>query len=267
MKHEVANQLRFHRSGQGGDTVTPLGNGPGLRLPDRTDGKTITAIHDLSGAPFSSFHRAANLRDLLQQETGRPYKVTEQGELFVVERSNLGADPGAKPAPREDADTRTPTRVLHPAARSYWPSWVLISLCALVFVACRTPGTWAPWLDSAGLPISAAMVGHYVALAAAGVGIITLLRIYIAVYTVRYRVLADAVEISEGFIARRQRHIQLRHVRSVGLRNGFAERLLGVGTLEFASAGTSEVDIRFAGISRPARLRTDIQTRINQQTR
>jgi hypothetical protein len=65
-------------------------------------------------------------------------------------------------------------------------------------------------------------------------------------------------------VAIQTRRVRLQHVRSVGLQQTMFGRIFNVGTLEFASAGTGEIDVRFAGIRRPATVRSLIHERINR---
>ncbi|PKM38189.1 MAG: hypothetical protein CVV06_01880 [Gammaproteobacteria bacterium HGW-Gammaproteobacteria-10] len=65
-----------------------------------------------------------------------------------------------------------------------------------------------------------------------------------------------------GILVRDMTHVRFQEIRRVGLRQGLLDRLLNTGILEFASSGTDDVDIRFIGIANPARVRAEIEERI-----
>jgi uncharacterized membrane protein YdbT with pleckstrin-like domain len=106
--------------------------------------------------------------------------------------------------------------------------------------------------------------GDAVAVAALAICFLVLGRWVYGRYSRLYRVTHDAIEEIVGIVAIQTRRVRLQHVRSVGLQQTVFGRIFNVGTLEFASAGTGEIDVRFAGIRRPATVRSLIHERINR---
>ena len=92
---------------------------------------------------------------------------------------------------------------------------------------------------------------------------------FIYSYYARKLFIEDEFVLSKrGIIA--QDHIQIRYVdiKTVGIRQTIIERLLGIGTLHLASAGTNgEVDIIFDNLISPAYMRTRIQKLIEKTRR
>jgi uncharacterized membrane protein YdbT with pleckstrin-like domain len=86
-------------------------------------------------------------------------------------------------------------------------------------------------------------------------------------YSQCYRLRDGAIEVQTGLIARRTRRVNLTHIRSVGLEQSLWGRLFSVGHLEFASAGTGEIDIRWQGLRRPASVRQQVQDLIQAAQR
>lgn len=75
-------------------------------------------------------------------------------------------------------------------------------------------------------------------------------------YVWRFRMDADNVESQEGLIARKVRSIRLRDLRNINVNQTLAQRLLGIGNVEFSSSAGSGVEVVFFGVSRPMRVKT-----------
>jgi hypothetical protein len=52
----------------------------------------------------------------------------------------------------------------------------------------------------------------------------------------------------------------LADLRNVNLRQGIVERMLGIGTLEFSSAGGSGIEVSWSGVRDPADLKRRIES-------
>jgi hypothetical protein len=115
-----------------------------------------------------------------------------------------------------------------------------------------------------GFPRLPITPGDAVAVAALLICFLVLGRWIYGRYSRLYRVTHDAIEEIVGIVAIQTRRVRLQHVRSVGLQQTVFGRIFNVGTLEFASAGTGEIDVRFAGIRRPAIVRSLIHERIHR---
>ena len=58
-----------------------------------------------------------------------------------------------------------------------------------------------------------------------------------------------------GIISRKIQEVGVRDIRNINLKQGIVERLLGLGTVDIASAGTGGIEVSFLGIKDPMRAR------------
>lgn len=225
--------------------------------------------------PMTDFAEAAKLRDLLIQEAGRTYVVCEVAGGFGVARAQEDGLPGP---PRSGSSTGNSEShalapvILRPAWRIGWMSGVLALLMGGLAIGAHdlVPRFLDALANSVGhetvagildaLPVHPATLVTGAALLLCGW--ILLGWVYHR-YVRLYRVTPEAVEEHIGIVARQTRRVRLQHVRSVGLRQTFFGRIFNVGDLEFASAGTGQVDVVFQGIRRPAAMRGHIQELMN----
>jgi uncharacterized membrane protein YdbT with pleckstrin-like domain len=63
------------------------------------------------------------------------------------------------------------------------------------------------------------------------------------------------IEKRTGIIARNTNSIRVRDVRNINIRQGAIERLLGVGKVEFSSAGGAGIEVTFGPISHPEKVK------------
>lgn len=61
-----------------------------------------------------------------------------------------------------------------------------------------------------------------------------------------------------GLVARDQQTVRLNELRTVGLRQGPVQRLIGTGNVVFYSSGSGGADVVFSSILQPKRLRDDV---------
>lgn len=233
----------------------------------------ITSIVDLDGQPFTEFDRASALRDLLVRETGSAYRVDrdEKDLGFVVRRLennrttlDLGGCELDTNLDRNDSPGGTAFTpwVLRPALRTSLPiqlPFMLLGLylyadsISLLSLGISMLGGSLPWgIDSSWLASGVRLIGILLLVS-------SLWSVFVPWLASRYLVSAEGIAMEHGIIARDVIQIRYRDIRSVGLKQGLIERLLNVGTVEFAAAGTDEVDISFAGIARPSTVRTAVQ--------
>jgi len=217
----------------------------------------------------ADFAEAVRLRDLLQGEAGHPYQVHPSGDGFVVARAEASSD---ERAPRHGTDRTQAIDLVEfrPAWRVGWGKGLTALLAGGVAL---TAQDFVPVILDRGLGVSIADTvsralpitpGDAVAGAALLICFLVLGRWIYGRYSRLYRVTHDAIEEVVGIVAIQTRRVRLQHVRSVGLQQTVFGRIFNVGTLEFASAGTGEIDIRFAGIRRPATVRSLIHERIHR---
>lgn len=217
----------------------------------------------------TDFAEAARLRDSLQGEARHPDQAIPSGDGFVVARAEVSSDDDG---PRHGIDGTPPSDSLdfRPAWRVGWGKGVTallaggVALTAQDFVPemlDRGLGAGVADQISRALPVTP---GDVVAVTALAICFLVLGRWIYGRYSRRYRVTHNAIEEIIGIVAIQTRRVRLQHVRSVGLQQTVFGRIFNVGTLEFASAGTGEIDVRFAGIRRPASVRNLIHERIHR---
>jgi len=67
-----------------------------------------------------------------------------------------------------------------------------------------------------------------------------------------YMVTTDRLRIRHGILARRVQQTRLDRVQNVNTDQSLLERLLGIGTVDFDTAGTEDSDFAFHGIADPS---------------
>ena len=78
-------------------------------------------------------------------------------------------------------------------------------------------------------------------------------------YVHRYYIDSDRIEHRKGIIARDVKSVRLGDLRNVNLRQGIIDRLLGIGTVEFSSAGGSGIEVQWVGVLAPSKLKAEIE--------
>ncbi len=74
----------------------------------------------------------------------------------------------------------------------------------------------------------------------------------------------DRIITREGLIARNTNEMKVRHIRSMHVRQGAVERLLGLGTLTMISAADGEAAVVFKGIRDPQTVKEMIRKTGNE---
>lgn len=62
-----------------------------------------------------------------------------------------------------------------------------------------------------------------------------------------------------GIMSRTTHEVTLTDVRNINMQQSFSERLCGLGSLQIGSAGTAGIEVKFSGITHPARVRDRIR--------
>ena len=69
-----------------------------------------------------------------------------------------------------------------------------------------------------------------------------------------YTITNHRLHIRRGIIARRTQEARLERVQNVNTEQGVLERILQVGTVDFDTAGTTDSDFSFRGVSQPEKV-------------
>jgi uncharacterized membrane protein YdbT with pleckstrin-like domain len=74
---------------------------------------------------------------------------------------------------------------------------------------------------------------------------------YVRRMATRYIVTSQRLYIRRGILAKREQQTRIERVQNVNTRQGVFERVLGVGVVDFDTAGTDDSEFRFVGIADP----------------
>ncbi|MEI6208437.1 MAG: PH domain-containing protein [Desulfuromonadales bacterium] len=121
------------------------------------------------------------------------------------------------------------------------------------------------WLYFSGLLVLSAVVFVMMLSAEAGGGSIVLPGVILLMagfgrYRRLYTVTSHRIMMRTGLIANNTNEMEIRHIRGINLRQGVAERLLGIGTLEIISAADGGAEVVFSGISNPVAVKDQIRS-------
>jgi uncharacterized membrane protein YdbT with pleckstrin-like domain len=83
----------------------------------------------------------------------------------------------------------------------------------------------------------------------------------------RYTITDRRIVINRGILSRHEQRAHIDRVQNVQLTQSMFDRLFGVGTLDFDTAGTDDSDFRFIGIADPEQLRDRIDREYVARTR
>ncbi len=74
------------------------------------------------------------------------------------------------------------------------------------------------------------------------------------------------IESRKGIIARNVNSIRIMDLRNVNVRQSIIQRLLGIGNVEFSSAGGADVEVVFFGVLDPMKVKRSIQSTLGKQS-
>jgi uncharacterized membrane protein YdbT with pleckstrin-like domain len=74
---------------------------------------------------------------------------------------------------------------------------------------------------------------------------------YVRRMATRYIVTSQRLYIRRGILAKREQQTRIERVQNVNTRQSVFERMLGVGVVDFDTAGTDDSEFRFVGIADP----------------
>jgi uncharacterized membrane protein YdbT with pleckstrin-like domain len=69
------------------------------------------------------------------------------------------------------------------------------------------------------------------------------------------RVYPDRLALERGILSKKYNEVYLRNIRTIEVHQSFSERLIRVGKLRIATAGTTAYEIEVSGIANPLRTR------------
>ncbi len=136
-----------------------------------------------------------------------------------------------------------------PAWRNQWVGILMGVLVYLAFMAAFVLGqiTTDQGNDSLLLNIAAGLLP------------VLLLPIIYRKYAWLFTIDNENIESSHGIISRELNAIRIKDVRNINVRQTLMQRLLGIGDVEFSSAGGGDVEVIFYGVSAPVALKDRVQ--------
>lgn len=180
----------------------------------------------------------------------------QQPDVASVKQSSQNTDAQQQAA-------KSPNNIaLHPAWRAFWGWHVLLVVAAIA--------TLNPYFFLNGvMRISAENVdaiahwGMLPMLSLIGAILMATAIIYstYGYFANRYYLTPVILETRAGIWAQDAKRIEYRHIRSVNVRRGVIERILGIGNIEVSTAATDGGDLVLFGVSNPLRVQEEIERR------
>lgn len=78
-------------------------------------------------------------------------------------------------------------------------------------------------------------------------------------YSWAYKIDNETIESREGLIARKVKSIRIQDLRNINVNQSLMERIMGVGDVEFSSAGGSGIEVVFCGVDKPLEVKAMAQ--------
>ncbi len=75
-------------------------------------------------------------------------------------------------------------------------------------------------------------------------------------YSWAYTINGETIESREGLIARKVKSIRIQDLRNINVNQSLWQRLVGVGDVEFSSAGGSGIEVSFRGVNDPLQVKS-----------
>ena len=91
------------------------------------------------------------------------------------------------------------------------------------------------------------------------IGLFLLLRVWYRTAAVRYRLTTQRLFVQTGLVAKKLEEVELFRVKDVTLRQGFLQRLLGVGSVVVLSTDDTAPRLELAGIRQPLEAKETIR--------
>ncbi len=221
-----------------------------------------TQITDYNNQPFPSSEIAIWWRDLLNEVTSNRYQVTldPAGSGYYVELSQY--DDSRVVNKKHIARVPVESVCYRQALRSWILSipWLVIGSLIILHPA-RIWTTVFKLLQINAIPQwlnTQQLIGMTSSIGLLLVGVVVL-RIVWAYYADRLVITDNGVDRQTGIVSRKTTSLRFSDIRSIGLSQTLFQRLLGIGALEFSSAGSDGVDIRFDNLPNPVIIKERIQ--------
>ena len=135
--------------------------------------------------------------------------------------------------------------ITHPAWFNQWWQIALAVLLPFVFILAYLKGE--QYFSVANLRVVFVVIG------AVFVYLVTV--VLYRRYSWRYLIDGETIESREGVIARKVHSIRVRDLRNINVNQTFVQRLMGVGDVEFSSAGGSGIEVVFLGVNDPMQVK------------
>lgn len=144
-----------------------------------------------------------------------------------------------EPSPAQEREIMT--YKARPAWLNQWWQIGLIFLMPVVFGLAYFKGhqVFSPENVRVALVVSAAVFVYLLAV------------VWYRHYSWAYTIDGETIESREGLIARQVRSIRVRDLRNINVKQTLWQRVLGVGDVEFSSAGGSGIEVTFRGVDDP----------------
>jgi len=100
---------------------------------------------------------------------------------------------------------------------------------------------------------------HYLAYACALGAVVLAFVVLYRHFAWRFAVSDDTIESRRGIIGRTVQSIRIEDLRNINVRQSLIERVLGIGSVEFSTAGGGGIEVVFFGIEDPMQLKENVQ--------
>ncbi|MCI0400937.1 MAG: PH domain-containing protein [Gammaproteobacteria bacterium] len=147
------------------------------------------------------------------------------------------------------------TYKVRPAWRSQWAS-MLLAFVVLTITVVALVRSWGSASDPTLFVIIAAVLG--------ATFVFLCLMIVYQHYSWRFTVNSLNIESTKGIIARNVRSIRIMDLRNVNVKQSIIQRILGIGDVEFSSAGGVDVEVVFFGVIDPMNVKHSVQAALDR---
>jgi membrane protein YdbS with pleckstrin-like domain len=192
--------------------------------------------------PIPQDKQVSKRADYKEFRADTPLPVTELEAGIGEEEYEYHESTGDESSEDEPLDKESSEEelVLHlrPSWFSYPRSVLLAILCGAVAYYCATQH-----------------IGQLYVIAASSVSLLCLLAVSLFRSTTDYYITTERVETEYGLIGRNSNEVRIRDIRAIDVRMNGLTALIGVGTVDFSSAGGAAVEVQFKNVRNPHRVK------------